>query len=453
MLSNVDVTLDSSETALVAGWEWATTQALSYVRHGDPVGDWIEASLPGRNGFCMRDAAHQSAGAQVLGLRSEVKNMLRRFAENINEVRDWCSFWEISGDNRPVPVDYTNDSDFWYNLPANFDVLDCCWRQYLWTADSDYIVDPVFLNFYDRTVQDYVQCWDSNHDGLLEHQLHFGRRGIGSYEETIEGIRTASDLVAAQSAAYEAYAHIQRLRGDIEKANLYSQKAANLRARYEQEWWRSEASRFFSVLRHDGHFSSYSNANIDNLALYFGLVRDTKKVQSVIDHVMREFAALNVEAQSYVPEVAYHYGRSSEAFSALCHLMDPALARREYPEISYSVIAAIITGLIGVSANASHKKIATMGRLTNDTAWISVECLPILENRIAVRHQGNTETTFCNQQGPAIDWEARFATETDYVLIDGTATPTVREVGSSGNTESWTTITIPAGEKRTVRLP
>src|SRR5436305_1269208 len=111
---------DSSDKALVDGWNWATDQAMEYVRHGDPVGDWFESSLPGRNAFCMRDIAHQSAGAQVLGLRGEVKNMLRRFAENISASRDWCTFWEITGHNQPAEEDYDNDQDFWYNLPANF---------------------------------------------------------------------------------------------------------------------------------------------------------------------------------------------------------------------------------------------------------------------------------------------------------------------------------------------
>ena len=96
--------------------------------------------------------------------------MLRRFAENIAASRDWCTFWEISGDNLPVAVDYKSDLDFWYNLPANFDVLDCCWRQYQWTGDAAYINDPVFLNFYDRTVNDYVQHWDADGDGILEHR-------------------------------------------------------------------------------------------------------------------------------------------------------------------------------------------------------------------------------------------------------------------------------------------
>jgi len=172
--------LTSSEPTLVEGWEWAIKQARSFVRSGDPVGDWIEASLPGRDAFCMRDVAHQSAGAQILGLRPHVKNMLRRFAEHVSEARDWCSFWEITGDNLPAPQDYTNDTDFWYNLPANFDVLAACLRQYRWTGDPEYLHDPVFVQFYERTVNDYVQRWDSNGDGLLEHLPQYGRRGIAS---------------------------------------------------------------------------------------------------------------------------------------------------------------------------------------------------------------------------------------------------------------------------------
>src|SRR5215204_3339035 len=100
--------LSSIDETLNRGWEWAVAQAMDYVRAGDPVGDWYEAALPGRNAFCMRDVAHQSAGAQALGLRQETKNMLLRFAENIAESRDWCTYWEITGDNQPAPVDYTS---------------------------------------------------------------------------------------------------------------------------------------------------------------------------------------------------------------------------------------------------------------------------------------------------------------------------------------------------------
>ena len=79
-----------------------------------------------REAFCMRDIFHQCNGGQVLGLRAHNKNMLKKFAENISETRDYCTYWEINRYDKPAPVDYKDDEDFWYNLPANFDMIDCC---------------------------------------------------------------------------------------------------------------------------------------------------------------------------------------------------------------------------------------------------------------------------------------------------------------------------------------
>ena len=106
----------------------------------------------------MRDVAHQAMGAHALGMQAHVRNMLRRFAENITAERDWCSLWEIDRHDRPAHADYRNDSDFWYNLPANFDVLDAAYRMSLWSGDQAYLRDPAFSNFYDRTVTDYVRA-------------------------------------------------------------------------------------------------------------------------------------------------------------------------------------------------------------------------------------------------------------------------------------------------------
>ena len=125
--------LSSSDTRLVQSFNWAKQQAMAYVKDGDPVGPWYEAALPGRRAFCMRDISHQVAGAQALGLSKYTHNMFRRFAENISASKDWCSYWEINYLNQPAPIDFKNDAEFWYNLPANFDVLDACYRMYLWS--------------------------------------------------------------------------------------------------------------------------------------------------------------------------------------------------------------------------------------------------------------------------------------------------------------------------------
>jgi hypothetical protein len=134
------IRLESPDARLSEAFSWAKAQALDETfpesAHGDPVGDWYEAALPSRFAFCMRDVSHQSTGAQVLGLGAFNRNMLRKFARGIAPSRDFCSFWEIDKWDRPAPVDYKNDGDFWYNLTANFDVLDACWRHYLWTGDK-----------------------------------------------------------------------------------------------------------------------------------------------------------------------------------------------------------------------------------------------------------------------------------------------------------------------------
>ena len=150
------VRFHSSDPELQAAWDWAKEKAISYVRQGDPVGPWYEAALPGRDAFCMRDVAHMSTGAAVLGLDAQNKNMLKKFADNISASKDWCSFWEINSEYQPAPADYVDDKDFWYNLPANFDIMDACFRMYLWTGDQEYIKNRSFVQFYGKTLGDYI---------------------------------------------------------------------------------------------------------------------------------------------------------------------------------------------------------------------------------------------------------------------------------------------------------
>ena len=158
------VNFKSNQPALNEAFQWAKKEALSYAHSNDPVGAWYEAALPGRDAFCMRDVSHQSLGAAMLGLTDHNINMFQKFAINISESRDYCSYWEINKFNKPAPVDYKNDDDFWYNLPANFDVIYNCYRQYLWTGDSIYLNQPDFINFYEKSLNEYVEKWDLSYD-------------------------------------------------------------------------------------------------------------------------------------------------------------------------------------------------------------------------------------------------------------------------------------------------
>jgi len=89
-----NLSFSSSDTALQTAFYRAKEMALHYKgKPGDPVGPWYESALPPRYAFCMRDVAHQSIPAEILGMSDANKNMLMLFAKNISASKDWCSYW------------------------------------------------------------------------------------------------------------------------------------------------------------------------------------------------------------------------------------------------------------------------------------------------------------------------------------------------------------------------
>ena len=151
---------ESPNKKLTQAFQWAKSQALDYAHDAsDPVGPWYEAALPGRDSFCMRDVSHQTTGAAALGLFPQNRNMLERFAAAVSPSRDWAGYWEIDKSGHPSAADYLNDNDFWYNLPANFDLLDSIFRMWRWTGDDTYLNDLSFQRFFKATATDYGNAW------------------------------------------------------------------------------------------------------------------------------------------------------------------------------------------------------------------------------------------------------------------------------------------------------
>ena len=144
---NREIVFRTTDSSLQEAFDWAKNMALKYRGDSnDPAGPWYEAALPDRFAFCIRDVSHQAIGAEILGMSRENKNMIEKFIGNISESKDWCSFWEINKWNKPAPVDYKNDSAFWYNLNDNFELIYACNRLYRWTGDTSYIHNPNFKN-------------------------------------------------------------------------------------------------------------------------------------------------------------------------------------------------------------------------------------------------------------------------------------------------------------------
>jgi hypothetical protein len=447
--------LDSSDKLLRQGFAWAKEQALAYVFDaavtGDPVGDWYEAALPGRAAFCMRDVAHQSTGAQALGLAAHNYNMLHKFALAIAPSRDWCSYWEIDRRDLPAPVDYTDDADFWYNLPANFDVLDCCYRQYLWTGDRRYLDDPAFRNFYARSVQEYVQRWDRDGDGIPESYPSYGRRGIASYNEDVARPRLGGDLLAAQAAAYTAYAAMLEMSGSNDVA-MWREKAHALRSKYTAEWWCESAQHFAGLQRSDGVYECSYCGIANFFPLYFNLIEDPAKEQAALADVIRRRRKHQVEERSYLPELFYAFGHPIVAYEELLEQFEPGYKRREYPEVSYAAIGSVVTGMFGIAPDARTRTLCTCSRLTDATQWAQLSALPCLGNVVDVRHESQVKTVLANRVGEAFVWRAVFPGHQAHLLVDGERRSPAWVRGLHGEPQSAVQLEVAPHTTRTVAV-
>jgi Mannosylglycerate hydrolase MGH1-like glycoside hydrolase domain len=444
------IELTSDFSPLVDGFVWARQTALSYAHEGDSVGDWFEAALPGREAFCMRDVSHQVTGALALGLADHLQNMLQKFAVAIAESRDWCSYWEIDRNDRPAPVDYRSDSDFWYNLPANFDVVAACYRAYQWTGDDEYLERADFENFYRRSLRDYVEAWDPNGDGLMESPAEKGTRGLATYYEG-EGPRavTGGDLVAAQYAANLAYSRILAFRGRREEAAAFENEAARLRRLYNETWWDPALERFHPSIGPDGSFNRADIPSMQILPLYFGIVDEARAAR--LFETLSE--GVNVEENSYLAEAHYRYGRDEEAFRFLLAQMDPKLPRREYPENPFTAVGTTVRYLVGVNPLASERVVETFSRLPRVVGWIRVAHLPLFQNRVTVRQISHHETRFENEAGPSLRWRAVFPGKYTSLLVDGDSLPATARPSPTGGVESYVTLDVEPGRVRVVRTP
>lgn len=445
------LTMDSSSQQLNAGFEWAKSRALAFAIDGTLVSPYYEAALPGRDAFCIRDVCHQSVGANLLGLQDYTKNMLFKFAGGIAKSRDWCSYWEIDKQDRPAPVDYKNDMDFWYNLPANFDMLDCCYKQYAWTGDRDYVDHPVFRHFYERTVTDYIDHWDKDKDGFPEHYVSYGRRGIASYVEDGLHPLLAGDLVAAQYAAFTAYSRIQEINGNAGFADLYEKKAKAIRELYNREWWNEENGRFNGALTQDRRFHPDYYYAATYLPFYFDLVNqgDNKKraVQDIVRH-----GGQNVEEKSSLAEIFYKCGLNREAYSALLEMIDPQLKRREYPEVSFSVIGALFTGTMGMSVEAFRQSVNTLPRLTEELDWIKVMNVPLMGGYVDLAHYRNDVSILTNKTEHNLRWEAQFVGLYRQMNVNGVEMPSQLTTDNNGSIISTVAINLQPGDRVSVKI-
>jgi hypothetical protein len=450
-----DVEFHSSNATLNETFRWARQQALGYVRMGsDSIGPWYEAALPGRNAFCMRDVSHQTAGAAALGLFAANHNMLDRFAESAAASRNWAAYWEIDGQGRPSPADYRSDDDFWFNLPANFDVLDAMVRMWRWTGDDSYQDDPRLQLFFRETLTDYITQWQLQPETILARPRIANQRqakgefvdsrGIPSYTEGPKNFVFGADLLAAEYRAIRSYQEIAARPEDRKLAARLQKTADAIQRILETVAWSKEREHFNGVIQTG--MSGFGSG--DTLALYFNAVKDPGHIRGALDCVSDPayWKSINIEEESYVPIVLFRYGRSDAAYRVLLDLAAPDKARREYPEVSYAVIAALVSGAMGIEpAHAGEAyDVQTLPQPMTKKGDLSVASLRMKGNILDIAHAADGSTHFVNRNGPPIRWRAAFIGAVNTLSVNGRFVRAEHGYLGGGRPISWTTITVPS---------
>ena len=464
--------LKTSDHELQRTFDWAKSQALAYVGpQGDAVGDWYEAALPGRNAFCMRDVSHQTMGAHALGLAANNHNMLRQFAQNISESKDWASYWEIDRNGKPSPADYLSDDDFWYNLPANFDLMSAALRMYSWTGDNTYLNDPIFSRFYDHTVSEYPMRWSLDSSALktrnriMNKRLSEGKfvedRGIPSYTEGQDDFVIGVDLMAAEYRALRFAADLARFRQQSSTARQYDHRADAIQDLIETKAWNPVTRHFYGFMGTNQKFFGEG----DTFVLYFSAIKDFNEIQGALNVIKAQIgiSAPNIEAQSYFPEILYRYGAGEAAYDQILDLSRADRERREYPEVSYSIIGAIVTGMMGVNVvspwqargdneQATRTVIRTLPQLSKHSERVELDRLPVRDNVIDISHEVNRASSLTNVSGPALLWEPSFYGRWRFFMVDGKKVATVLTTDGQHRSITKASILVPSNSKKVVTV-
>lgn len=140
------------------------------------------------------------------------------------------------------------------------------------------------------------------------------------------------------------------------------------------------------------------------------------------------------------------------AYQVLLDLSAPAKSRREYPEVSYSVIAALVSGAMGIEpAHAGDDyDVQTLPQPMTKADELSVTSLRIKSNVLDVSHTSDAGTRMSNRSGPPIRWRAAFLGAVEKLSVNGRSVPAEHGFLPGGMRISWTTTNLPSGGSVTV---
>jgi len=407
-----------------------------------------------RECFCSRDICHQAEAAHLLGLDVENFSMLKTFAADAPESNDYWPKWSFDFFGNP----YFMDADF-KELPAPFENVEKIYEQYLWTGDDQWILNDTLFTYCQNTVTNFVSVHDQNNNGIAE--MH---TDLSTYwEQEADGFIEAGDSYANQYRAVLAFAGILEARGNTVEAAIYFEQAVQMRANFENLWFDEEENTYIRGFDVDGNYKTDFGHENSFFMPMKGITDLGPKTKNYVDFCHKSIAfpggdnftewnynsGINIEAKTYLPQMAYYNNRISIGWHWLNNVMK---SNHPYPEVSFLIVGNLISGMMGLTPDAPNSKLISLSKLNYEVDWLEVNNLPIGSNEISLRHDGQNKSTFTNTSGEAIVWEAQFYGEFPNLLLNGTnATSLIKNVKGANVTS--TIVVVNPGETVSIETP
>ncbi|MFD8415949.1 hypothetical protein ACFV2Q_30040 [Streptomyces sp. NPDC059650] len=488
--SPADPRVSSSDPKVAEMFDWAKRKANSWVHLAGTAGplDVDENNTSGsgtgtygpsywagyanRSGYYSRDAAHQLAGAGVLGLHTENRAVLRAFAASATAEHMFYPVWALNFDNRsPLSIDYRSPSLFVREVPATFELVQKAEEAYRWSGDRGYLTDPVLWDFYRHATEEFVDLHDGLKDnGTVKVAEGTGRgifQGTASYnEQSGEPLAEAGDGIGAQYRAYTAMASLARAKGETALAATYDMRARDLKEYFNTVWSGSgsgpDTIRGWTT---DGRpLTGWGKENSWFMPLK-QIMEPGPRREAYLDYIDQQASGEgrpdNIEALTYLPDTFFTNNRADTAWRWMQHVYDRREdqhvnsaqgANGDYPEVSFSLLGQTVEGLLGVTPDAPARRLTTLSRLPSGMDWVKIDDLRVGRSGFSLRHDGARRSVLTNTSGTdRWTWEARFPGTWSSITVNGVRVPARTKV-VDGETYTYATPSVAPGRTVTVQV-
>ena len=462
---NKVVRMTSDNETLQEGFNWAANKTQQFVMTGQsgPITApssynhgyedtsnvaYIPSYWAGyynRTAFYARDFAHQAIGAQIVGLDLENISMFKAYAATCTETGGWWTQWALNFDGlTPYVADWWSETNFLHELPAQFELVEKAYQQYLWTGDMEYITSDVLWDMYTHIMVDFVEAHDSNGNGVAE---AIDIEGITSSvlmcsynERSGRPLLEAGDALGAQYQATLAYAAMLAIRGETEASEEWYAKAENLKTYFNEEWSVKEGDEdgyyVHSLGKNGVQYNDFSKETSWFMPMK-ELLADGERTQEYLDFILESvgdgigdtaYSPANIEAYTYLPDVFFAYNRADDAWKYMQYILSVKDEPHEivaqgtngdYPEVSFTFVSSAIVGMMGVDPNAGDNYVATAACLPSDVNYAKAEFIQVGDHELTLEHDGLTKSAMTNIAAEALTWEAGFYGEYPYISVDG----------------------------------